>query len=360
MAQLKKFLESAKLGSLMLGQTPNEVIGWLGDAEQISRKSNPLQLKYGALQLVFWRPEKQRSQQLVDILILFQPNFESMPPSLKLDDFPRSAEGYTEQAFRRYIHLTDLTPANLEEGASSRRLSFLSGVDVFFTNGLLHSIRLTHKSDKEPPAQQSFGKQEPTVPQIEEMLVEAEEVMKVGAFRAALLIGWAAIEAAMRRVASSAGLQATRVQPSILIRELLASDKIRPEERDVLEKMRQLRTVAAHGLAPVNIDAETVLKVIQIGKRLVGNKGVMRRSLKELDYIWAVDAIEAYSILAKSKHYQSLAHYLQSRGLTVRIVLDAISGNDPQHDIQVKKDCAFSELLTVLSDWKNAMPSITW
>ena len=142
MTQLKKFLESGKLGPIVLGVTPNEVMGWLGDAELTSRKSNPLQLKYGSLQLVFWRPRKRTPHQLHEIIISFQPNFEPLPPSLKLDDFLH-ANGRTEHAFRQYIHSINLPPSSMEDGASGRQLLFLSGVTVLFTRGLLH-LSLIH------------------------------------------------------------------------------------------------------------------------------------------------------------------------------------------------------------------------
>jgi len=332
--------------------SPTDVIDRLGDASATSRKSNPLQLKYGGLRLVFWKAPRQRVHQLCEIVIALVPDFEPLPNDLRLTDFGLD-QPQTERAFRSYMHRVGVLPVHMVDGSSGRKLLFISGVSVLFTKGRLHSIRLAQKSDTESGQAPSVGEREPSTEQISEMLEEAERVMDTGALRSALLIAWAGLEAALRRVATAVGLQGrVGVQPSILIRELLSAGRISSEERDILEELRQMRTATAHGLAPIEINAAGVFLVVQIGKRLLQENAPVLRKLREVEYIMTVEAIEAYSVLASARHCNSLAHFLRSHGLTVNVVENAIGGDDPQHDIQVRKSIDFQEFNRLLSEWK--------
>jgi len=111
---------------------------------------------------------------------------------------------------------------------------------------------------------------EPTLEQIQAMVFEAEHVAMVGANRAAMLIGWAALEATLRRLAQQEGRQGkVGVQPHILLRDLFASGRLNPEEHRTLEVLRQKRMAAAHGLAPAEMDAELIPGLIEINYRLL-------------------------------------------------------------------------------------------
>ena len=71
------------------------------------------------------------------------------------------------------------------------------------------------------------------------MLAEAGVPLNANAYRAALLLAWAALEAALRRTALRAGLQGRiGVQPSVLLRELFAAGKITEDEYQLLEHLR--------------------------------------------------------------------------------------------------------------------------
>ena len=73
-AKLLEFLKTGSLGPIVLGMNPSEVVEHIGDPDQESQKKNPLTLKYGSLQLVFWRHRSK--SQLRNIALNFLPKFE--------------------------------------------------------------------------------------------------------------------------------------------------------------------------------------------------------------------------------------------------------------------------------------------
>jgi hypothetical protein len=104
------------------------------------------------------------------------------------------------------------------------------------------------------------------------MFEEANRAVNSGAQRAALLLAWAGLEAALRRAALNAGRQGKiGVQPSILIRELFAAGRLTPSEHQTLEELRQIRTALAHGLPPVRFPKNMIAKIKAISDRLLGS-----------------------------------------------------------------------------------------
>ena len=359
MTTLKAFLDTGHLGPLILGLAPNDVIAELGDPDDTSKKANPLQLKYGALQLVFWRSQREASSphQLREIVLSFLPRVEPLPEVVAFSDF-NCEKTPTERDFRAYMHDAHSLPVHLVDGESGRQYVYLSGVTVLFTDSLLHSIRLTQRETKESSPTPLSDEREPTRDQILEMLEEASVSLKSGAYRAALLVAWAGLEAALRRVALRAGLQGRiGVQPSVLLRELFAVGEITPDEHRLLEQLRQLRTATAHGLAPTALQVDEVHRVVEVAHRLLAGQGPSLRRRKELDYIIPVDAVEAYSILVNSKHYRPLVAFLESKRLIVNVVENAIGGDDPQHDLQVRKTIGSQAFRSVLNEWKSQYSS---
>jgi hypothetical protein len=324
----------------------------LGDPDETSKKTNPLTLRYGPLQLVFWSRPKQRNQDLREIVMSHQPAAEPLPDTLPLSDWnPRSTP--TEAEFRAYLDRINCHPVHVVSGPSGTQLIFISGVVALFTGGSLHSLRLTQRDSQAAEPITVSDEREPSVDQIRGMLTEADHAMLAGAPRAALMAAWAGLEAALRRVAIQIGGQGRiGVQPSILLREVFAAGELTPDEHRLLEGIRQVRTAAAHGLASAQIDANMMHQLKKTTLRLLGDSGPSLRKRKEVAYISPVEAIEAFSVLANSKHYQSLADFFRSKGLRVNIEENAIGGDDPQHDIQIEKTISFDELNRLIDEWK--------
>jgi hypothetical protein len=348
MATLNDFLRTGRLGPLILGMSPNDVMTALGDADEISKKSNPLQLKYGCLQLTFWKASDRTVHKLREMVIAYEP-FLPMPHGLTFTDWKLSGPP-TKTQFKNFYHEIGYLPVHMVVGPSGSQLIFLSGVIALMSGEVLHSIRLSQRESKESDEIPVSDQREPSPEQIREMLAEADQATAGGALRAALMSAWAGLEAALRRAVLRAGGQGRiGIQPSILLRELFSAKELTSEEHATLEKLRQIRTSVAHGLAPLPIEPHMIDQLKSITERLLGPSV---RKQKEVGYIAPVEAIEAYSILANNKHYKHLAEFLRSKGLNVHIEENAVGGDDPQHDIQIKKEVDFSTLSKLIDDWK--------
>jgi hypothetical protein len=166
MATLAQFLKTASLGPIVLGMSPFEIIEQIGEPEEQSQKNNPLTLKYGSLQLVFWRHGSSKSSQLRDITLSFQPAFERLPPAVALKDFRPPQKKPTEGYFRNFIRDNRYLPAHLIEQEGGKQMVFLSGVVADFMNGLLSSIRITQKERRESAEAPLSDVREPTRKQI--------------------------------------------------------------------------------------------------------------------------------------------------------------------------------------------------
>ncbi len=352
MGKLAEFLKTGSIGPVVLGMNPFEVAEHLGEPEQESQKKNPLTLKYGSLQLVFWKHSGQPKSQLRDIVLSFTPEFEPLPDPVALDDFQGPV---TEMAFRNFMHRYRCMPVHMVEGGSGRQLIFLSGVVALFSSGMLDTIRITQKEKKETAPAPLSDMREPSRAQILEMISEANRVQQAGAPRAALMIAWAGMEATLRRAALRAGRGGqVGVQPSVLIRELHSAGVLQPNEVRILEELRQVRTASAHGLAPVDFDVDIIPQINDISLRMLADTTPNVRKRNEVADIVAVDAIDAYSVIVGDKLCQSLFEFFTSRGLRGRIEMNAIGGADPHHDIQIQKTIAFRDLGRLLNEWKES------
>jgi hypothetical protein len=245
-------------------------------------------------------------------------------------------------------------PVHLTEQESGRQLLFLSGVAVDFKDGLLNSIRITQKEKREPAQGPLSDLREPSREQILDMIQESERALEFDVRRSALVMAWAALEASFRRAALRNGLHGQiGVQPTILIRELLSGGVLSPEESQLLEKLRQLRTASVHGLAPVDFPAENILEINAISRRMLADTGDRRRQ-RDVTDIFAIDAINAYSVIISERLYPSLWAFLMSKGLHGRTEFNAIDGDEPQHDIQIKKTIPFREFNRLVNEWKES------
>lgn len=350
MTTLSDFLRTGRLGPVSLGMGPVEVMTALGDPDDTSEKLNPLILKYGPVQLVFLGKPKQRKQDLREIAILYSPKFTKMPKTLRFSDWNPSSPP-TEEQFSRFLDTIEYHPVHEVSGESGTQLIFMSGVVALFVAKSLHSIRLTQRETKEESPMTVSDEREPSVAQIRDMLAEADRALEANAPRAALMTAWAGLEAALRRAALRVGGQGRiGVTPVVLLRELFSANELAKDEYLVLENIRQLRTSAAHGLGRVAVDPETISTLKSLTQQLLGPS---MRKKREVGYIAPVDAIEAYSILVKQKHAKPLTEFLRSKGLRIHVEENAIGGDEPEDDLQVRKDTSFDELNRLVDEWKN-------
>lgn len=349
MATLEDFLKAGRLGPASLGMGPVEVMTVLGDPDEMSEKLNPLIMRYGPVQFVFVSKPGQRKQDLRDIAIVYKPRFKKMPKALRLSDWDISGAPTLDE-FLKYLNKIDYLPIHRVSGESGTQLIFMSGVVALFAAKALHSIRLSQREAKENEQITVSDEREPSPAQIHDMLDEADRALEASAPRAALMTAWAALEAALRRAVLRAGGQGrVGVAPVVLLRELFSAKELSEDDYRALETVRQLRTAAAHGLAHAPILSDTIGRLKSITQRLLGPS--LRKQM-EVGYISPVEAIEAYSVLANTKHLRPLADFLRKSGLRVSVEENVIGGEEPQHDIQIQKDVEFAELNRLIDEWK--------
>jgi len=252
MTTLKTFIETGALGPLTLGTTLQRTTDLLGHTDRRSRKTNPLQLKYGACELVFIQ-KSNTPHRLREITISFHQDTEALPEAIKFNDFPITPTP-SDKDFIEYIkkiNCITVSTTELEEGAKSLR--FASGVNAIIANHELKSIRFAEKEVKHAKPVTDLTEREPSDREITEMLKEAQKAIAAGATRAGLLISWAALEAALRRRSHFLGKDSRLGQQVVvLIHELLASGEFSPSEHKTIEHLRQIRSEIAHGLSIKN------------------------------------------------------------------------------------------------------------
>jgi hypothetical protein len=269
MATLEEFLRTGHLGPLIIGISPTEVMTTLGEPDDLSRKANPLLLIYGCVHMTFWRNTKAAKHELREIMLDFQNFSQPLPPLLEFNDWKLS-DPPTERRFRDFMHAIGYLPIHHSEGATWRELVFPSGVTARFKDEMLVSIRLTERENKSSVPAMLTDEREPTEEQIADMFREADFASQAGAKRAALLIAWAGLEATLRRLAYHAGRKGKiGTQPVILLRELFAEGQLTPADHRILERSRQLRMSAAHGLTPVAFQVELLSQIKAISNKLL-------------------------------------------------------------------------------------------
>jgi hypothetical protein len=113
--------------------------------------------------------------------------------------------------------------------------------------------------DRSPgPALQDLGEAE-----VMALLDESVELRQRNLIQAAVLIGWAGLEAAMRRAAQANALEARRADPGALLRELVSNGIVDRERFRDLSEVYRARSAVAHGFAlPDTVNPQFVLDLM--------------------------------------------------------------------------------------------------
>jgi hypothetical protein len=267
MAKIEDFLKVGELGPLCLGLDSSTVMRECGQPDHISRKTNPLILQYGRIQLTFLRGASSDTPTLQDVLINTEPETEArrLPKALCLEDFSL-LDRPTKSLFLQFARAVGCLPVTVAEN----QIHFASGVTAALEGDLLTSLRLSKKEATARPAMPVIDEREPTLPQIAAMLDESERADNSSAPGAALLIAWAAMEAVLRKAAQTKGLKSNAGGiPQILIRELYANQFFSAGEMRFLEETRQIRAAIAHGFSPSRPSPVVLSNLIQMVRTII-------------------------------------------------------------------------------------------
>jgi uncharacterized protein YutE (UPF0331/DUF86 family) len=110
--------------------------------------------------------------------------------------------------------------------------------------------------------------QAPDLPEIDAALAEVDQLKQAGHLRAALIMAWAALEAAGRALLPR---DLARPQPANKLIEVLASEGVvTPTEADSLRKAIGLRNAVTHGHFAVPITEQEVEQVVAAASLITG------------------------------------------------------------------------------------------
>jgi hypothetical protein len=264
---LEQFVKSGQLGPLVLGMRPDEVHVVLGEPTERSRKTNPLVLKYGPLELTFWGA-KARAPHLVR-LSLEVDDLHALPQQLRPGDWALTRRRSLDD-FLAFLNSVGATPLDVLRGADESVVLMPSGARASFVHDHLSRVAISRRDTDELRLPPLADQREPTLDQIHAMLAEARQCSNVGVLNAAFVLAWAALEAALRRTALNAGLKGKiGTQPSALIRELYASDRLSRNEYEMVERALQQRNAVVHGLKESIVEPEVVRNVVRLSERLL-------------------------------------------------------------------------------------------
>lgn len=101
----------------------------------------------------------------------------------------------------------------------------------------------------------------------EEIQVKMSEVttfLDLGHLDAALLISWSVVEAVLRMLAVQEGIEAEKATPTYLLKQMTYEGVVSRETYQHLLNLQQTRNAIAHGFKPLQLDVETVQKLIRI------------------------------------------------------------------------------------------------
>jgi hypothetical protein len=134
--------------------------------------------------------------------------------------------------------------------------------------GWRYDVLVLHGDDPVRRLARKVG--EPSLAQLQEMLDEAERVLQSATPRAAFVLAWSGLTAAMRRTAQRAGLNGKPgTQPVVVLQQLYANGPLSLEDFRQLDELRLVWMAIVNGLAPVSVDAGMVQTVVAVARRLL-------------------------------------------------------------------------------------------
>ncbi len=119
---------------------------------------------------------------------------------------------------------------------------------------------------------------EPGVGHIQSLAEEATRALGAGVLRAAFLLAWAAVEAAMRAAARREGLAIDREVPPFVLKTLYSNGLISREDYNRVEQCFQVRNALVHGFAPSKFESADVEFLLDFARRLLSPEPVQADS----------------------------------------------------------------------------------
>jgi len=145
MATLSEFLKSGKLGDIHHGMRRDEVVAILGQPNDTSVARNPLLLKFGGLQLTFFKPAGAEHRELSQIGLHYGPSWEPIPAAVLPSDFVGNPET-TIAGVRAFLAADGIDIHSGVDAEFGSHLILASGARITFDDGMLHRISFPRKT----------------------------------------------------------------------------------------------------------------------------------------------------------------------------------------------------------------------
>jgi hypothetical protein len=113
------------------------------------------------------------------------------------------------------------------------------------------------------------GSTEPSIDGILQLAADAERLAASGELTAACLLAWSGVEAALRRLASQAGLNLESTSPLYLLNALATEGLLAQPDYATLNSLFRLRNSLAHGLKSTSITRDAPAFLIDLTRRIV-------------------------------------------------------------------------------------------
>jgi hypothetical protein len=196
---------------------------------------------------------------------------QGLPKALRFDDWIPDLTMKVDD-FIRFMGKINLRPEEVLRGEREATIMLPSGLIASFSDNQLRALVLSKRARDENRQPILSDEREPSLQQIRQQLQEALDALRHGLGPAAMLLAWAALEAALRRKALHVGYKGkVRVQPTVLIRELYALRVLNSEQVQALESARQKRTAIAHGLTAPSVERDDVLQIVNFAEHLLSD-----------------------------------------------------------------------------------------
>jgi len=133
--------------------------------------------------------------------------------------------------------------------------------------GWRYDLVIQHESD--PLRRITRDAREPSEEEINAGLADVERLIAAGDLRAACVLAWSALEAAMRRVAGDVELYLPRSEGRELLRVLYGNGILSRDAFTQLNRSYRLRTEIVHGLIPPAMDADMIQATVHATRHLL-------------------------------------------------------------------------------------------
>lgn len=104
------------------------------------------------------------------------------------------------------------------------------------------------------------------------LMQEAENLLNAGALRAAFIIAWSAVEAAMREIAFREKIETEKVTPRFILKSLYSGGIVSRQDFKKISEYMNLRSEVVHGFEPASLPADAPKFLLDFTRHLLNKQ----------------------------------------------------------------------------------------